>query len=244
MLDAQFYGLNPGGHHFTNVLLHMATAILLFLVLRQMTGAALAERIRSGDFRDSSAASGIGGVGSGAQGCAERAVFHADPCGVRALRAPSLVTARYALVILLFALGLMCKPMLVTLPFVLLLLDYWPLNRFDAGRDRRDNIFPHSATTDPGKTATARSGRRLERGHTFCSEGFSPDVRGHSSSVTHRQCPHRLCDLSAANVLARRSGGLISIYGSRYLGVRNGVVRSCWSAFRPAFFSCGVVAIS
>src|ERR1017187_5082736 len=40
MLDCQLYGLNPGGHHLTNVLLHTATAILLFLVLRQMTGAA------------------------------------------------------------------------------------------------------------------------------------------------------------------------------------------------------------
>ena len=48
---------------------------------------------------------------------------------------------RYALVVLLFALGLMCKPMLVTLPFVLLLLDYWPLNRFATVRDQRDNIF-------------------------------------------------------------------------------------------------------
>ena len=38
MLDCQFYGLNPGGHHLTNVLLHTATAILLFLVLRRMTG--------------------------------------------------------------------------------------------------------------------------------------------------------------------------------------------------------------
>ena len=49
--------------------------------------------------------------------------------GLRPLRARPWSPARYGLVLLLFALGLMSKPMLVTLPFVLLLLDYWPLNR-------------------------------------------------------------------------------------------------------------------
>ena len=79
-------------------------------------------------------------MGGGAQGCAERTVLHADPCGayVRYVRAP-WSPARYGLVFLLFALGLMCKPMLVTVPFVLLLLDYWPLNRWTRSGHRKQN---------------------------------------------------------------------------------------------------------
>ena len=151
MLDCQFYGLNPGGHHLTNVLLHTMTAILLFLVLRQMTGtlwrsafvaaifaihplrvesvAWVAERkdVLSGLFfmltlgayvRYVLQKSRIEGRGSGAQGTP---AFD-----------PRRWTLDYYLVLGFFSLGLMCKPMLVTLPLVLLLLDYWPLNRLQA----------------------------------------------------------------------------------------------------------------
>ena len=128
MLDCQLYGLNPGGHHLTNVLLHMATAILLFLVLRQMTGALWRSAFVAAVFvihplRVESVA-----------WVAERkdvlsGLFFVLTLGAytRYVRQPSIV--RYGIVLLLFALGLMCKPMLVTVPFVLLLLDYWPLDR-------------------------------------------------------------------------------------------------------------------
>lgn len=130
MLDCQFYGLNPSGHHLTNVLLHATTAILLFLVLRQMTGtlwrsAFVAALFAIHPLRVESVA-----------WVAERkdilcGLFFMLTVGayVRYARAP-WSPLRYGLVVLLFALGLMCKPMLVTMPFVLLLLDYWPLNRF------------------------------------------------------------------------------------------------------------------
>jgi tetratricopeptide (TPR) repeat protein len=130
MLDCQFYGLNSGGHHLTNVLLHAATAILLFLVLRQMTGtlwrsAFVAAVFAIHPLRVESVA-----------WVAERkdvlsGLFFMLTIGayVRYARAP-WSPLRYGLVVLLFAVGLMCKPMLVTVPFVLLLLDYWPLNRF------------------------------------------------------------------------------------------------------------------
>jgi len=129
MLDCQFYGLNPGGHHLTNILLHTAVAILLFLVLRQMTGALWRSAFVAAVFaihplRVESVA-----------WVAERkdvlsGVFFMLAIGayVRYARHP-WSPVRYGLVLLLFALGLLCKPMLVTLPFVLLLLDYWPLNR-------------------------------------------------------------------------------------------------------------------
>lgn len=137
MLDCQLYGLNPGRHHLTNILLHAATAILLFLVLRQMTGALWRSAFVAAVFAiHPLRAESVAWV-------AERkdvlsGLFFMLTIGayVRYARHPS--PARYTWVMLLSAAGLMCKPMLVTLPFVLLLLDYWPLNRFATPGDRRN----------------------------------------------------------------------------------------------------------
>jgi tetratricopeptide (TPR) repeat protein len=136
MGDYQFYGLHAGGYHFTNVLLHTASAILLFLVLRQMTGALWRSAFVAAVFaihplRVESVA-----------WVTERkdmlsGLFFVLTLGayVRYTRAPfSLV--RYLTVMLLFALGLLSKPSLVTLPFVLLLLDYWPLCRMQPAAPR------------------------------------------------------------------------------------------------------------
>jgi len=128
MLDCQLYGLKPAGHHFTNVLLHTIAVILLFLVLRKMTGtlwrsAFVAALFAIHPLHVESVA-----------WISERkdvlsAVFFMLTLGayIRYVRARSLTS--YLLVLILFALGLMSKPMLVTVPFVLLLLDYWPLGR-------------------------------------------------------------------------------------------------------------------
>ncbi len=137
MLDCQLYGLNPAGHFVTNVLLHAVSSVLLFLVLLRMTGnlwpsawvaavfaihplhvesvAWLAER------RD---------VLSG--------LFFMLTLGAYALYAQRPSWCADLGVAGMFALGLMAKPMLVTVPCVLLLLDYWPLDRFRrlAGADR------------------------------------------------------------------------------------------------------------
>lgn len=128
MLDCQLYGLNAGGHHLTNVILHTISVLLLFLVLKQMTGA----------FWQSAFVAGVFAIHplhvESVAWIAERkdvlsAVFFMLTLAAyaRYARAPS--APRYLLVALLFACGLMSKPMLVTLPFVLLLLDYWPLGR-------------------------------------------------------------------------------------------------------------------
>jgi protein O-mannosyl-transferase len=128
MLDCQLYGLKAGWHHFTNVLLHTVTAILLFFALRQMTGALWRSAFVAAVFaihplRVESVA-----------WIAERkdvlsGVFFMVTllAYVHYVRAPSI--GRYLTVAFVAALGLMSKPMLVTLPFVLLLLDYWPLSR-------------------------------------------------------------------------------------------------------------------
>jgi len=134
MLDCQLYGLKAGWHHFTNVLLHSVAVVLLFLVLLQMTG-------------------GPSRTGSIWRSAFVAAVFAIHPLRVESVawiaerkdvlsgvffmltvlayvyyaRLPRI--SRYLVVLLVFACGLMSKPMLVTLPFVLLLIDYWPLDR-------------------------------------------------------------------------------------------------------------------
>ncbi len=129
MLDCQLYGLKAGGHHLTNVLLHAASVILLFLVLWRMTGflwrsAFVAAVFAVHPLRAESVA-----------WVAERkdvlsGLFFMLTIGayVRYVRRPTSMV-RYGTVALFFALGLLSKNMLVTLPFLLLLLDYWPLNR-------------------------------------------------------------------------------------------------------------------
>jgi Flp pilus assembly protein TadD len=130
MLDCELYGVKPWGHHLTNVFLHALTAVLLFLALRELTGALWASATVAAIFaihplRVESVA-----------WIAERkdvlsGVFFMLTLWAyaRYVRNGRLSVGRYTMVIIFFALGLMCKPTLVTLPFVLLLLDYWPLRR-------------------------------------------------------------------------------------------------------------------
>lgn len=134
MLDHELYGLKAGGYHFTNLIFHILNTLLLFFLLNQMTG-----------FLDRS--------------FMVAALFALHPMHVESVAWISerkdvlsgffwLLTIwayffyakhpdikRYLLVFIFFALGLMSKPMLVTLPFVLLLLDYWPLDRMAATKN-------------------------------------------------------------------------------------------------------------
>ena len=128
MLDCQLYGLKAGGHHLTNIILHTISVLLLFLMLKQITGALWQSAFVAALFAIHPLhVESVAWI-------AERkdvlsAVFFMLTLAAyaRYARAPS--TPRYLLVALLFACGLMSKPMLVTLPFVLLLLDNWPLGR-------------------------------------------------------------------------------------------------------------------
>jgi Flp pilus assembly protein TadD len=130
-LDYQLFQLNPAGHHFVNVLLHTLTAVVLFLALGALTGS----------------------MGSS---WVVAALFALHPINIQSVawiseRKNTLCTfffvftllayrwyvqhpnfQRYLGVALLFMLGVMAKPMIITLPFVLLLLDYWPLDRVRA----------------------------------------------------------------------------------------------------------------
>jgi tetratricopeptide (TPR) repeat protein len=130
MLDCQLYGTQAGWHHLTNILLHMASAILLLLVLRQMTGALWRSAFVAAVFAVHPLH-----VESVAWIAERRDVlsglFFMLTLGAYAgyARHPQSL-GRYLMVVLMLALALMSKPMVVTLPFVLLLLDYWPLKRF------------------------------------------------------------------------------------------------------------------
>jgi len=129
MLDVQLFGMNSGAHHLINLYLHILNTLLLFFVFSRMTGEVW-------------------------KSCFVAALFAFHPLHVESVawvseRKDLLSTffwilimwsyilyvkhslrSMYLLSLLLFLLGLMSKPMLVTLPFVLLLLDYWPLRRF------------------------------------------------------------------------------------------------------------------
>ena len=129
MLDCQLFGLDPAGHHLTNVLLHAVSSVLLFLVLLRMTG----------DLWPSAWVAAIFAIHplhvSTVAWVAERrevlsGLFFMLTLGAytRYVERPSL--ARYLPVCGCLALGLMAKAILVTVPFVLLLLDYWPLDRW------------------------------------------------------------------------------------------------------------------
>ncbi len=128
MLDCTLYGLNPKGHHFNNLLLHVANALLLFWVLRRMTAALWRSAFVAALFAlHPLHVESVAWV-------AERkdllsTLFWMMTMGAYVLYVERPGVGRYLSTLLLFALGLMAKPMLVTLPFVLLLLDYWPLGR-------------------------------------------------------------------------------------------------------------------
>ncbi len=141
MLDVEIYGLRPGGHHLTSLLLHALNAALLFLALRKTTGAvwrswAVAALFALHPLRVESVA-----------WVAERKDVLSALFGLAALLAYAAHVRRpaagsYAAVFVLFAMGLMAKPMLVTFPFLLLLLDYWPLGRMGRGSVERSGTGP------------------------------------------------------------------------------------------------------
>lgn len=128
MLDVEIYGLNAGGFHVTNVLLHATASILLFRLLRRLTGAGSASAFVAALFAVHPLH-----VESVAWVSERKDVL----CGVFFMLTLSAYAAyvrspgvrRYSLVAIMFILGLMSKPMIVTLPFLLLLMDIWPLRR-------------------------------------------------------------------------------------------------------------------
>src|SRR5262245_49479225 len=130
MLDFRLFGMNSGLHHLTSVLFHALSSILLFEVLRRMTGAFWRAALVAGVFALHPLR-----VESVARVAERKDVLSTFfwmltlCCYTRYAEQPSVL--RYLPVVASFMLDLMAKPMLVTLPFTLLLLDIWPLHRVD-----------------------------------------------------------------------------------------------------------------
>ncbi len=129
MLDCQLFGASPGWMHLENVLLHLANTLLLFAVLRRMTVALWPSAFVAAAFAiHPMHVESVAWITERKDVLSTLFLLLTLTAYVGYVRNRSLF--RYLLAILLFALGLLAKPMLVTLPFILLLLDYWPLKRF------------------------------------------------------------------------------------------------------------------
>ena len=143
MLDWQLFGDKAGGHHWTSVIIHIMNTVLLFLLLNKLTGAIWRSALVAALF----AVHPIN-VESVAWIAERKNVLSTFfwiltmLSYVRYVQFPDWKT--YLPVFLCFAMGLMTKPMLVTLPFVLLLIDYWPLNRTAINTQCESAIQTHS----------------------------------------------------------------------------------------------------
>jgi hypothetical protein len=129
MLDCELFGLNPAGHHLTNLLFHIANALLLFWVLRRVTGAVWQSAFVAAAFAlHPLHVESVAWVAERKDVLSGFFWMLTIAAYIRYAERPSV--SRYLPVVLAFCMGLMAKPTVVTLPFVLLLLDYWPLERF------------------------------------------------------------------------------------------------------------------
>jgi len=137
MLDYQLYGLNPKGFLLTNLFFHIANSLLLFLILFRMTGAIWQSAFVAVVFAlHPLNVESVAWVAERKNVLSTFFLLLTIWAYIRYAEKPT--TKRYSLVFILFAFGLMSKSMVVTLPFVLLLLDYWPLERFKLGRRERE----------------------------------------------------------------------------------------------------------
>ena len=145
MLDCEIYGIAPAGHHLSNIVLHVLNVLLLFGVLHAMTGAiwqcawvAALFAVHPLNVEAVAWVSARKDVLSTLLGLLAMAAYvaYARRGGI----------GRYLLSAALLALGLMAKPMLVTLPLVFLLLDYWPLGRLRIGGARTEAVAEQPRT--------------------------------------------------------------------------------------------------
>jgi Flp pilus assembly protein TadD len=195
LVEYQLGGLNPHIYHTTNVLLHAVNAVMLFLALRVLTGAV---------WRSSLVAALFGLHPLHVESVAwisERKDVLSTFFGLLTLIAYGWYVRkghwdRYLLLVLLFVLGLMAKPMLVTLPCILLLLDYWPLRRTE-GLDRllleKLPLFVLSAGSCLLTWQAQRAGMAIQSGESFpVSVRFENAVAAYDQYVLKTFWPTRL----------------------------------------------------
>jgi tetratricopeptide (TPR) repeat protein len=158
MADCQLFGLKPGAHHFINVAFHAANAVLLFVLLLRMTGAMWASAFAAALFawhplRVESVAwiserkdvlstfFALLALLAYMRYMQKRPGIRNEEPGAGAVPTSRFPAFDYLCALVCFALGLLAKPMLVTLPFIMLLLDYWPLGRISKSKSGRPAIL-------------------------------------------------------------------------------------------------------
>jgi len=155
MLDCQLFGLNPLGHHLDSAALHLINVLLLLAVLRRMTGAFWRSAFVAAAFAlHPLRVESIAWVSDRKDLLSTVFWMLTMLAYLHYVRKPGV--GIYLTMMLCFLLGLLAKAMLVTLPFVLLLLDYWPLGRLGWGRQSTPSTLPAAAGTAGPKATIFR----------------------------------------------------------------------------------------
>jgi protein O-mannosyl-transferase len=168
MLDCQLFGLNPGAHHLVNLFFHILNTALLFLILKGATGAIWRSAFVAALFAlHPLHVESVAWIAERKDVLSTLFWLLTTGAYLFYVRQPS--RSRYLAVVILFALGLMAKPMLVTLPLMLLLMDYWPLGRF-----RLDPV--KSPVPPPQPAETFRTGKKGGKKRKDAAKTINPQV--------------------------------------------------------------------
>jgi Tfp pilus assembly protein PilF len=229
MLDCQLFGLKPGLHHLVNLFFHMANTILLFLILYRMTKGLWQSAFVAAVFAIHPLH-----VESVAWVTERKDVlstfFWMLTMGAYVFYVERRELKRYLLALFFFALGLMAKPMLVTLPFVLLLLDYWPLRRLTIGKS---SVNEHTQSEKSPNTHRKKKERRrsaIKAEHINKTEKQTRQ-RGVIVQIVLEKVPFFVLSLASSIVtyMAQQKGGAVGSLQSFPLPARiaNALVSYC-----------------
>ena len=251
MLDVTLYGMDAGPHHVTNLLIHIASTLLLFVLLQRMT-------------REDGPSAFVAALFAVHPLHVESVAWLAERKDVlssffllvtiwtyvRYVERPG--TGRYLAVAGAYALALMSKPMVVTLPFALLLLDVWPLRRLGKAEDPAFRSESRPSGLPGREGAAAGDGAGDERGDVRRPEAGWGGRRpvGAVPAVADQERAHRICRLPVGDGLADASGGVLSVARHRRVGGRRrggdldrahraGVARPAFPPVRASSAGCG-----
>ena len=155
MLDFELYGLNPAGYHWSNLLFHLANTLLLFFLLSGITGAVWKSAFVAALFAlHPLHVESVAWVSERKDVLSTFFWMLTMGAYVKYVERPGII--KYLLVIIAISLGLMAKSMLVTLPFVLLLMDFWPLERYDRSKPINNIIISSQKLSTGGYTSAWR----------------------------------------------------------------------------------------
>ena len=229
MLDCQLFGLKPGLHHLVNLFFHMANTLLLFLILHRMTKGLWQSAFVAAVFAIHPLH-----VESVAWVTERKDVlstfFWMLTMGAYVFYVERRELKRYLLTLLFFALGLMAKPMLVTLPFVLLLLDYWPLRRLTIGKSsvNENTQSDRSLNRRSKKKERQRSAIKAEHVNKTEKQTQQQHAIGH---IILEKVPFFVLSLASSIVtyMAQQKGGAVGSLQSFPLPARiaNALVSYC-----------------